>query len=63
MCSRRPEYNKKVIMMQAMAPAVYASETEEHPYIRAINLYFRVSTEYLIVMQVLILINCHFYNK
>ncbi|XP_054743363.1 lipase 1 [Anastrepha obliqua] len=41
MCSRRLEYNKKVIMMHAMAPAVYASETEEHPYIRAINLYFR----------------------
>uniref|UniRef100_A0A1I8P5I7 Lipase n=1 Tax=Stomoxys calcitrans TaxID=35570 RepID=A0A1I8P5I7_STOCA len=40
MCSMRPEYNKKVIMMQALAPAVYAQETEEHPYIRAINLYF-----------------------
>uniref|UniRef100_A0A1I8MFR3 Partial AB-hydrolase lipase domain-containing protein n=1 Tax=Musca domestica TaxID=7370 RepID=A0A1I8MFR3_MUSDO len=40
MCSMRPEYNKKIIMMQALAPAVYAKETEEHPYIRAISLYF-----------------------
>ncbi|XP_017098803.2 lipase 1 isoform X1 [Drosophila bipectinata] len=40
MCSMRPAYNEKVISMQAMAPAVYAKETEDHPYIRAINLYF-----------------------
>ncbi|XP_030383250.1 lipase 1 [Scaptodrosophila lebanonensis] len=40
MCSMRPTYNEKVIMMQAMAPAVYAKETEDHPYIRAISLYF-----------------------
>uniref|UniRef100_A0A1B0G0L8 Lipase n=1 Tax=Glossina morsitans morsitans TaxID=37546 RepID=A0A1B0G0L8_GLOMM len=40
MCSMKPEYNEKVIMMQAMAPAVYASETEDHPYIRAMGLYF-----------------------
>ncbi|XP_037958908.1 lipase 1 [Teleopsis dalmanni] len=40
MCSMRPEFNKKVIMMQAMAPAVYVRETDEHPYIRAINIYF-----------------------
>lgn len=39
----KPEYNEKVIMMQAMAPAVYASETEDHPYIRAMGLYFNVS--------------------
>ncbi|KAL7741344.1 hypothetical protein ACLKA6_013787 [Drosophila palustris] len=40
MCSMRPAYNEKVISMQAMAPAVYAKETEDHPYIRAISLYF-----------------------
>ncbi|XP_020807377.1 lipase 1 [Drosophila serrata] len=40
MCSMRPAYNEKVLSMQAMAPAVYAKETEDHPYIRAISLYF-----------------------
>ncbi|KAH8377687.1 hypothetical protein KR093_006634, partial [Drosophila rubida] len=40
MCSMRPSYNDKVISMQAMAPAVYAKETSDHPYIRAISLYF-----------------------
>ncbi|KAH8410630.1 hypothetical protein KR009_007733 [Drosophila setifemur] len=40
MCSMRPAYNDKVISMQALAPAVYAKETENHPYIRAISLYF-----------------------
>ncbi|XP_039502019.1 lipase 1 [Drosophila santomea] len=40
MCSMRPAYNAKVVSMQALAPAVYAKETEDHPYIRAISLYF-----------------------
>jgi len=43
MCSMRPAYNAKVVSMQALAPAVYAKETEDHPYIRAISLYFNVS--------------------
>lgn len=43
MCSMRPSYNEKVLSMHAMAPAVYAKETEDHPYIRAISLYFNVS--------------------
>ncbi|XP_068150930.1 lipase 1 [Drosophila tropicalis] len=40
MCSMKPEYNDKVLTMHALAPAVYAKETEDHPYIRAISLYF-----------------------
>ncbi|KAH8255137.1 hypothetical protein KR038_010534, partial [Drosophila bunnanda] len=48
MCSMRPAYNEKVISMQAMAPAVYAKETEDHPYIRAISLYFNVSLVFII---------------
>lgn len=49
MCSMRPAYNDKVVSMQALAPAVYAKETEDHPYIRAISLYFNVSNNKSIV--------------
>ncbi|XP_055838134.1 lipase 1-like [Episyrphus balteatus] len=41
MCSMRPEYNKKIISMHALAPAAYLSDTEDHPYIKAIDLYFK----------------------
>lgn len=49
MCSMRPAFNDKVVSMQALAPAVYAKETEDHPYIRAISLYFNVSNNKCIV--------------
>uniref|UniRef100_T1GYY1 AB hydrolase-1 domain-containing protein n=1 Tax=Megaselia scalaris TaxID=36166 RepID=T1GYY1_MEGSC len=41
MCATRPEFNNKIISMQALAPAVYMSETKEHPYLRIVELYLK----------------------